>query len=90
MDFCWGGEGEAVFLESRQDSQQGASTPVSSPAILCSNELCISVHGSYATPRIANGKTDTLKNFLFPLLPFSNRLLLITINIAVWYWNLTR
>lgn len=24
-------------------------------------ELCISVHGSYASPRIANGKMDTLK-----------------------------
>lgn len=65
MDFCWGGEGEAVFLESRQNSQQGTSTPVSSPAILCANELCISVHGSYASPRIANGKMDTLKKFSF-------------------------
>ena len=30
-----------------------------------SHQLCISVHGSYASPRIANGKMDTLKKFFF-------------------------
>lgn len=64
-DFCWGGEGEAAFLESRHNSQQSPSTPVSLPAILHSNQLCISVHGSYASPRIANEKMDTLKKFFF-------------------------
>lgn len=64
-----GRRGGGIFLESRQNSQ-GTSTPVSSPAILCSNELCISVHGSYASPRIANEKMDTLKIFFFLCYPF--------------------
>lgn len=52
--------GKLFFLERRQNSREQG--PFS--GILCSSELCISVHKSYTSLRRANGKVETL-NFFF-------------------------